>query len=385
LERIRVNDLARQIGVKSKRILNAYRSLKTGKELHYASALTRDEAAAITAHLQNEPTGEGVVTATSVSGISSPASSNHEITDLRHKLIERGLITPAKVGREVPRRLASSSFSPAISNLVAGARVPANDPRLVRCSVCGSLCKKTHLSVHMNKVHSRCVSDSKGTISPKARRKPHGKIQSHSTSEKFSASVRFPIRHQHSSKLPRVVMVHQKSESTPDVDQVVQCIACRATVFSYALSKHYENCHADEKASLSDSRVTRLPFELLPAGTLGFREFLENCRSDLRHRDFFAGKIDWDRIEQIASLKPSRTYVGRRVWFGYAVYEFSFSTRVLLDCPIEGNAAYVLEGNWSELIRHNKAQLREELGSRCTKVVHKGNWVGRIKDALRSK
>jgi hypothetical protein len=44
----------------------------------------------------------------------------------------------------------------------------------------------------------------------------------------------------------------------------------------------------------------------------------------------------------MASLGPLRCYIGKDFWSGYVVLEFSASDCVVLECPFEGNATYVL-------------------------------------------
>jgi hypothetical protein len=69
-------------------------------------------------------------------------------------------------------------------------------------------------------------------------------------------------------------------------------------------------------------------------------------------------------------------------WLGYAVYEFTFSDRIVLETPIRGNATYVLSGDWQKMIYLSKAELRSEYADRYTKVVHKGRWIQRVRAAL---
>jgi hypothetical protein len=63
---------------------------------------------------------------------------------------------------------------------------------------------------------------------------------------------------------------------------------------------------------------------------------------------------DWQRIREIKRLKPVRCYIGKRMWEGYAVYTFKRATNVVLECPFEGNATYILDENWAREVRHTK-------------------------------
>jgi hypothetical protein len=45
------------------------------------------------------------------------------------------------------------------------------------------------------------------------------------------------------------------------------------------------------------------------------------------------------------------------------VFEFGYSRRVVLECPIEGNATYILSGNWKKQVGHSKLYLRTNAAS----------------------
>jgi hypothetical protein len=76
-------------------------------------------------------------------------------------------------------------------------------------------------------------------------------------------------------------------------------------------------------------------------------------------------------LEQIKALKPVRCYIGKDSWLGYVVFEFTHSASVVLECPIEGNATYVLSGDWKAMVGHTKAELRHRFANRYTRIVHK--------------
>jgi hypothetical protein len=86
----------------------------------------------------------------------------------------------------------------------------------------------------------------------------------------------------------------------------------------------------------------------------------------------------WSRLEEIKSLT---CYVGKESWFGYVVFEFTRSSGVVLECPFEGHATNILWGDWKAMVGHTKSEIRDEFADRYTKVVHKGAWLGRIREA----
>ncbi len=131
-------------------------------------------------------------------------------------------------------------------------------------------------------------------------------------------------------------------------------------------------------------RVQRFPFELLPPGTWDMNDVIAHCRRAVARPNttFQHHEIDPQRLEKIGYLRPSRCSVGKNGWQGYVLFEFSWTDRVVLECPLTGNATYVLSGNWNRMIGRTKEYLRTRYSKECTKVVHKGDWLSRIRKAL---
>ena len=82
-------------------------------------------------------------------------------------------------------------------------------------------------------------------------------------------------------------------------------------------------------------------------------------------------------------LAPLRCYIGNESWDGYVVFEFRDSNSVVLKCPFEGNATYILPADWKIMAGHTKDEIRRIFENRYTKVVHKGDWLSRIRVTLR--
>lgn len=148
---------------------------------------------------------------------------------------------------------------------------------------------------------------------------------------------------------------------------------------------HFRNCHPPEPPPKPVEFVAdRLPFVLLPPGKWDITHVIEHYRKvshDLPN-GFKGRKLDWSRLEEIASLSPVRCHVGKESWLGYVVFEFAYSDRVVLECPFEGNATYILSDDWKSMVGYSKAEIREEFADCYTKVVHKGDWLYRIREAL---
>jgi hypothetical protein len=59
---------------------------------------------------------------------------------------------------------------------------------------------------------------------------------------------------------------------------------------------------------------------------------------------------------------------------------FDHTENVLLECPVENNAIYVLDSGEDRLLAMNKRQLRES--SEAKRIFHRGHWYQRLKDEL---
>jgi hypothetical protein len=111
-----------------------------------------------------------------------------------------------------------------------------------------------------------------------------------------------------------------------------------------------------------------------------YRKMEHNRASGLEDRQF-----QWYRLEDIDSLDPIRCWVGEQSWKGYVVFEFSETRRVVLECPFEGNATYILWGNWKSMIGDTKAQIRDDHPDEHLRVLHRTDWLDRIRQALRER
>jgi len=65
---------------------------------------------------------------------------------------------------------------------------------------------------------------------------------------------------------------------------------------------------------------------------------------------------------------------------GYILIEFSWSGAVLLECPVVGNATYILWGDWQGMLQLTKDELR--LKPNCMRVIHTKNSFNKVAAAL---
>ncbi len=137
-------------------------------------------------------------------------------------------------------------------------------------------------------------------------------------------------------------------------------------------------------SSLPTTTLQNFPFELLPPGTweIGhvlayYQRFANRLRCHTGEKRF-----QYERLLALNSLKPEHCLIGRCGWNGYVVFEFSWSKRVVLECLFEGNATYILAADWRELVGHTKLDLRRNYSASCSWIVHKGDWLQRVRRAL---
>lgn len=126
-----------------------------------------------------------------------------------------------------------------------------------------------------------------------------------------------------------------------------------------------------------------LPFELLPQGSWSVQHVLDYYgRSDVKK---WRGSrtLDRNRLLGLGSLHPTRCYVGKKMWLGYVAFEFERYGAAILECPFDGNATYVLFGQWRLMLHECKRSLLTKYARFTTKVVHRGDWLHRVTAVLK--
>ena len=127
-----------------------------------------------------------------------------------------------------------------------------------------------------------------------------------------------------------------------------------------------------------------LPWHLLPPDHMSFNGILSYYQSIetefyTRHRKI----VDRERVKKIMSLDPDRGYRGSDGFLGYVVYEFDRYNKVVLECPIYGNAVYLLYKNsWKSQARHSKQHIRENYFGSWARVRHTESWFHRVRAEL---
>jgi len=209
--------------------------------------------------------------------------------------------------------------------------VPHPPKGYVRCWICGKVIQRVKIVPHLKQTHPREKRAQRGTSKPTIERTP-------STSPALSQKELHVSERRKSLK--REIRGKVKLVAEPRL-KTIECPFCLVPVPEPEVDEHRERYHAEFlREQLRTSQILQLPFELLPSGGNGVSElrsyydgWLRRCARNGRQPEF-----DWSRIEQIETLKPITRRVGSRKWHGYAVFEFDRSERVILECPVSGNA-----------------------------------------------
>lgn len=130
--------------------------------------------------------------------------------------------------------------------------------------------------------------------------------------------------------------------------------------------------------------VTKLPFKLLPPGSWTISDVIAHYQHQAKssQAEWSGGDFQWVRLQKISTLRPDRCWVGEDLWSGYNVFMFPFSRKAVFESLFEGNATYIISGDWQVIGRNTKRDLRKLFPRQYVKVVHKGDWLKRIKHCL---
>jgi hypothetical protein len=120
--------------------------------------------------------------------------------------------------------------------------------------------------------------------------------------------------------------------------------------------------------------VGQVPWRFLPPpepGDIGLEKTLSEIQRYCPHLS-----LDVARLRFAYGLKPSAVFIGLGEFDGYLAFTFKHTNKVLLECPLEGNAAYLFHEDWEKLSRLTKTALLLNHRSTVDRVIHdpKGWW-----------
>ena len=168
---------------------------------------------------------------------------------------------------------------------------------------------------------------------------------------------------------------------------LILCSRCGEMVKENSTGLHSLSCNpSNRRPGALDIPVSQLGFTLLAQGAWNIQDVIKHYRNQSHALpvDLQGRKIDNSRLEKMASLRPLRCYIGKESWSGYLVFEFPATSRVVLECPFEGNATYVLSGDWKSMVRHTKLEMRRKFPLSHVRVVHSSDWFAKLRSSLRA-
>jgi len=135
-----------------------------------------------------------------------------------------------------------------------------------------------------------------------------------------------------------------------------------------------------------------LNWEFLPAGndygiysndTPAVRTYLDAMRAK------FPKEYDQQRIDRVLTLAPDAWYCGKLKHDGYSIFVFKDKNAAILECPIYGNALYLVWGDWKQLSQMTKEELRHHKGEGRSpaRFIHRddSDWFFQLQRTLRLK
>ncbi|MBI4084393.1 MAG: hypothetical protein HY431_00660 [Candidatus Levybacteria bacterium] len=148
------------------------------------------------------------------------------------------------------------------------------------------------------------------------------------------------------------------------------------------LQENFGTCDAIEAREQLKERPVykKLEWEVLPPGFWKDKSLVEKLKKRIGEEK---AELFMERIKNIEALNPLERYEGQSYLGNRLYYVFVFKNSVLAECPLFGNAAYLLKGDkmasWQETFMQTK---RTALSKGATRILHLGNWQKRLVNAL---
>ena len=124
----------------------------------------------------------------------------------------------------------------------------------------------------------------------------------------------------------------------------------------------------------------KVNWKILPPGEYPF-DRIEKYIKHLKQTKWKDKKVDIGRIRFLHSLSPIAIYYGLDEFDGYFIFIYKKKNLAVLDCPLFGNAIYIIKGGWRKVSKLSKKEVIEEYPE-TVRVIHRGNWKGRLKSIL---
>jgi hypothetical protein len=162
------------------------------------------------------------------------------------------------------------------------------------------------------------------------------------------------------------------------------CVLCRGE-FKVGKEKAHAKMRSHIAATTSprNKRVEILEEEIFPPGTKITRENMLSYYNRPSVRRWLNGDVDNSRVAAAINLDPIKVVTSHKIGRGYVAYVYPWTKAVMVECPVVGNATYILSGTWRSIIGKTKGELRLQYRNQVAIRVHKGDWFERVKAELR--
>jgi len=141
-----------------------------------------------------------------------------------------------------------------------------------------------------------------------------------------------------------------------------------------------QNTETNTQTDNFETSADYIPWTILPAGEQPFPHILSHY--EFLKRSSFDVQIASERLKLIETLKPAKTYKGLDEFDGYFVFYFAETGIAVLECPLKGNAIYIIRNDWETLSKCTKAELLTSHQSNVTRIVHSGDWFSRLRKII---
>jgi len=129
-------------------------------------------------------------------------------------------------------------------------------------------------------------------------------------------------------------------------------------------------------------QVKKLPWKFFPKGEWTVDEIIKSFSKYATQNE----TVDEKRLRKIVSnLEPSVCYISEDGFNRYIAFCFDWTEKVILECPIYGNAIYIIKGDWQKIARMSKWEARYEYSNQVTVIRHNETWFERLKSNLKAK
>lgn len=129
-------------------------------------------------------------------------------------------------------------------------------------------------------------------------------------------------------------------------------------------------------------QVRHVPWAILGAKIRTVPELQSYLRVYLEERKRKPPEYDMQRIEILLRHRPTALYLGKEEFDGYLVLYFAQYQLAVFECPIVGNALYLIRGDWQTLARRSKAELLHDESGKIKRIIHHGAWSDRLTSIL---